>query len=316
MRQGTNCGCVAPICGRPDGRPARRLTRAPRGCPPSASHRWMRARTPPAACPATHAHDFLALFYLEHGDHALRVDGRDRRARPPGDAFVVAPGTVVAPAPVAGDAADRPGWMVFFPADAVDPAAAAPPGLLAHAPAAVAVRREPPRRRRSACTSRPTSGVRGSATSPASTPSCASRRDGYADAARAHLTLLLVQLGRLHSGRPRRAGGRAAARGGLRRHRRPLPRADLAARRRRRRRAHHRAPHHRRSAGAPAAPSSSGSPSAGCGRRGGCSPTPTSPSARSRIASGYREAGYFVRRFRAAHGVTPRGLAARRREPA
>ena len=63
------------------------------------------------------------LLYLERGDHVLRVDGHDR-ALTAGDVFVLAPGTAVAPGP----AEHLPGWMwlVFFPADAVDPAAAAP----------------------------------------------------------------------------------------------------------------------------------------------------------------------------------------------
>ena len=60
------------------------------------------------------------LIYVQDGDHTLRVDGRDR-ALTTGDAFVVAPGTVVAPARLPATA-DVRAWVVFFPADAVDPA--------------------------------------------------------------------------------------------------------------------------------------------------------------------------------------------------
>jgi len=65
------------------------------GLPAIRVDHWVRARPHPSQR-GTHAHDFLALFYLEQGHQVLRVDGRDV-AIATGDAFVVAPGAVVTP---------------------------------------------------------------------------------------------------------------------------------------------------------------------------------------------------------------------------
>ncbi|WP_243741930.1 AraC family transcriptional regulator [Actinomycetospora succinea] len=67
-----------------------------------------------------HAHDFLLLLLVERGTSTMRVDGRDVPLAP-GDVLVLAPGAVVAPH--AGHVEpDTEVWMVFFPADVVDPA--------------------------------------------------------------------------------------------------------------------------------------------------------------------------------------------------
>ncbi|GAA4552114.1 hypothetical protein GCM10023175_45250 [Pseudonocardia xishanensis] len=139
-----------------------------------------------------HAHDFLALFYVVSGTVHRRVDDRDWELGE-GDAFVVSPGAVVGPAEprVRADL-----WNVFFPAAAVDPAAAA---------ALVSWRGHP--------LLAPFVGeLRGGAQRiPVPEPERAAwlrtfaelqeeltaRRDGHVEAARAHLTLLLVRLGRL-----------------------------------------------------------------------------------------------------------------------
>jgi AraC-like DNA-binding protein len=128
------------------------------------------------------------------------------------------------------------------------------------------------------------------------------RRDGYADAARAHLTLLLVRLRRLH---PRPAEGidplLAAVLDVIEsRYREPISLRDVAD----------------------AVGLTPGHLTTVVGRRTGRTVAQWIAERRMRearrlladtelavaeIAShvGYREAGYFVRRFRAAHGVTP-----------
>ncbi len=165
------------------------------GLPAVSVERWAgphrRERSP---TPGAHAHDFLVLLYVEHGDDVLRVDDRDW-ALTAGDAFVIAPGAVVV-------ARDRHGnedgvtWAVLFPPDAVDPAAAASlaswsthpllsPFIGNHRGGGQRLR--VPSAERAAWLTHLTdldTELRG-------------RRDGYADAARAHLTLLLVRLGRL-----------------------------------------------------------------------------------------------------------------------
>ena len=165
------------------------------GLPAIRVDHWVRARPHPSQR-GTHAHDFLALIYLEHGEHVLRVDGRDV-ALAAGDTFIIAPGAVLAPSAGHDDTADTTGWMVFFPADAIDPAAAAPlvswrahpllsPFVGDHRGGAQRLHISPDER---ASWVGHLAGL---------DDELRGRRDGYADAARAHLTLLLVHLGRLH----------------------------------------------------------------------------------------------------------------------
>ena len=144
----------------------------------------------------------------------------------------------------------------------------------------------------------------GSGTWPASTPSCASRLDGYADAARAHLTLLLVHLGRLHWDAPAERGIEpllAAVFDVIEaRSHEPISLRDVAD----------------------AVGLTTGHLTTVVGRRTGRTVQQWITERRMREARrlladtdlavgeiahrvGYREAGYFVRRFRAAHGVPP-----------
>jgi AraC family transcriptional regulator, transcriptional activator of pobA len=66
-----------------------------------------------------HMHDFLVVVYAEQDGGRLRLD--DREYRPvAGDVFVVAPGQVVAIDEDAGSSV-ADGWAVFFPPDVVEP---------------------------------------------------------------------------------------------------------------------------------------------------------------------------------------------------
>ncbi|MCE3556136.1 AraC family transcriptional regulator [Pseudonocardia sp. RS11V-5] len=141
---------------------------------------------------SAHAHDFLLLLYVAQGTLVARVDGRERTVAA-GDAFVIAPGAVVTPRE---RAPDGDVWAVFFPPDAVDPAAAAPlvswRGHPLLAPF-VGNNRGGGQLLRVPAEDRP-AWLAHLADLDAE---LRLRRDGYADAARAHLTLLLVRLGRL-----------------------------------------------------------------------------------------------------------------------
>ena len=194
---------------------------------------------------------------------------------------------------------------MFFPADAVDPA---PPTSLVSwrthpllSPFVGSARGGAQRLHVPPADRRP-----GSATSPTSTPSCASRRDGYADAARAHLTLLLVQPRPPPAGtaRPRRRSSRCSPRCSTSiddRYHEPISLRDVAD----------------------AVGLTPGHLTTAIGRRTGRTVQQWITERRMREARrlladtdlavgrdratgvGYREAGYFVRRFRAAHGVPP-----------
>ena len=130
------------------------------------------------------------------------------------------------------------------------------------------------------------------------------RRDGYADAARAHLTLLLVQLGRLDPGIPAAPEVEPLLAAVLDlvddRYHEPISLRDVAD----------------------AVGLTPGHLTTAIGRRTGRTVQQWITERRMREARrlladtdltvgeiarrvGYREAGYFVRRFRAAHGVTP-----------
>jgi AraC family transcriptional regulator, transcriptional activator of pobA len=255
----------------------------------------------PPRVPGTHTHDFLVLLYLERGHHVVQVDGRDHGLAP-GDAFVIAPGATVNPdeshrAAVAGM------WMVFFPADAVDPSAAASlvswrthPLLSPFVgwPRGGAQRLHVPPTERAAWLRHLTD----------LDAELRDRRDGYADAARAHLALLLVHLGRLHPERPDAADVDPLLAAVLEviesRYREPISLRDVAD----------------------AVGLTPGHLTTVVGRRTGRTVQQWITERRMREARrlladtdlavveiavqvGYREAGYFVRRFRSAHGVTP-----------
>ncbi|MDD7927015.1 AraC family transcriptional regulator [Actinomycetospora chibensis] len=168
------------------------------GAPPVAVERWSDATARRAAVVGgAHAHDFLVLLHVERGRGPVRVDDRVWELED-GDVLVIAPGAVVAP-PEDRVSADALMWAVFFPADAVDPAGVAPlvswraHPLLAPFSGGRAGRfgggqrlRVPPDER---------SAWR--AELEALATELAQRREGVAEAVRAHLTLLLVRLGRL-----------------------------------------------------------------------------------------------------------------------
>ncbi|HEX6346674.1 AraC family transcriptional regulator [Umezawaea sp.] len=249
----------------------------------------------------THAHDFLVLFYVEQGDGVLRVDGRDWELAA-GDAFVIAPGAVVAPGRThpseRGEA-----WAVFFPVDAVDPTASASlvswrthpllsPFIGDHRGGGQRFRVPPGDRQ---AWSRHLADLDAEVTG---------RLDGYADAARAHLTLLLVRLGRLQVDLPGDPGVEPLVAAVFdvveNRYHEPISLRDVAD----------------------AVGLTTGHLTTVVGRRTGRTVQQWITERRMREARrlladtdltvgevarrvGYREAGYFVRRFRTAHGVTP-----------
>ena len=245
-----------------------------------------------------HAHGFLVLAYLEEGREEVRVDGRDWPLAA-GDLFVVAPGAVVVPTH-SGTART---WVVFFPADAVDPTAPEPlvswhshpllaPFVGHHGSGAQ--RLHVPLADRAAVLVHLT----------ALDAELRERRDGYADAARAHLTLLLVRLSRLHLDAPAELVVEPLVAAVFEiveaRYHEPISLRDVAD----------------------AVGLTTGHLTTVIGRRTGRTVQQWLTERRMREARrlladtdlavaaiaprvGYREAGYFVRRFRAAHGVTP-----------
>jgi AraC family transcriptional regulator, transcriptional activator of pobA len=272
------------------------------GLPAISVHRWKHPHDAlPVPVSGSHAHDFLVLLYLEEGDHVLRVDGRDRLLTT-GDAFVVAPGVVVTPTSSSDSGAARI-WVVFFPADAVDPAA----------PASLVSWRTHPLL--SPFVGSPRSGGQCLPVPPPDREAWLAhltdldaelrdRRDGYADAARAHLALLLVRLGRLQSGGPAAPEVEPLLAAVLDliddRFHEPISLRDVAD----------------------AVGLTPGHLTTAISRRTGRTVQQWITERRMREARrlladtdltvteiaprvGYREAGYFVRRFRTAHGVTP-----------
>lgn len=175
--------------------------RSPDGLDVSVAHRAggdAFAGLPAAGTPVAgpHAHDFLVLLLVEAGRAAMRVDDRELPLTP-GDAVVLAPGAVVAPHAGHVDPATDV-WMVYFPADVVDPATTgslvswrshpllAP--LVGHGRVGAQRFAVPDEER-----ARWREHVRALDTE------LRERRDGAAAAVRAHLTLLLVGLTRLEA---------------------------------------------------------------------------------------------------------------------
>ncbi len=249
----------------------------------------------------THAHDFLVLFYVESGEGVLRVDGQDWGLAA-GDVFVIAPGAVITPG---HDSQSETGetWAVFFPAEAVDPAVSASLVSWRTHPLLspfIGGNRGGGRRFRVP----PDDRAAWSALLTDLDAELGGRLDGYADATRAHLTLLLVRLGRLQVDLPGDAGVEPLLAAVFEvvenRYHEPISLRDVAD-----------------SVGL-----TTGHLTTVVGKRTGRTVQQWITERRMREARrlladtdlsigevahrvGYREAGYFVRRFRTAHGVTP-----------
>ena len=253
-----------------------------------------------------HVHDFLALTYVEQGEVRLRVDARTWSLRA-GDVVVIAPGTVVTPLDRPGDLGDPDTqmWTLFFPADLVDAdAPSSPLAWRAHPLLYPFTRGGRPGGERLHVP--PDDRPAWHAELTALAGELHDRRDGYAEAARAHVTLLLVRLGRLGTDVPADLRDRdetlvAAVFDALEaRFREPITARDVAA-------AVGRSPGHvttvvRRRTGR----------TVGRwvterrlqeARRLLASTDLTVTAVASRV--GYRDPGYFIRRFRAAHDLTP-----------
>jgi AraC family transcriptional regulator, transcriptional activator of pobA len=111
---------VAPVTGE-RGIPVYGVRRVP-GVPPVGVLRAHHGCTEPAGVvrPHPHAHDFLVIVYVERDGGSVRID--DREWRPvAGDVLVVAPGEVVRIGE-GGDLGATDGWAVYFPPDVVEPA--------------------------------------------------------------------------------------------------------------------------------------------------------------------------------------------------
>ncbi|MFC7531886.1 AraC family transcriptional regulator [Actinoplanes sp. GCM10030250] len=138
-----------------------------------------------------HAHDFLVLFYAERADSRFELDGRSWTVSD-GDLFVIAPGQVVRFTGASG-ASVEDGWVVWFPADVIRAAEAYPswrthPLLFPFARGA-----DRAQRLRVPAGERATWIERFAALD----DELRDRRDGYREAALAHLTLMLVAVSRL-----------------------------------------------------------------------------------------------------------------------
>jgi AraC family transcriptional regulator, transcriptional activator of pobA len=172
------------------GAPVYTYERAP-GVPPVGVMRFWGGHLPGGAEARehAHAHEFVVLAYVEHGGGSLRVDGREWTLAA-GDAFLIAPGELVTQGDV--DSAARV-WAAFFAVDAVGPETLltwqAHPLLFPFAGrAAGGIQRLcVPAGQRAAWLARML----------AIEAELGRRRDGYADAVLAHLTLLLVDVSRL-----------------------------------------------------------------------------------------------------------------------
>jgi len=144
--------------------------------------------------PGTHSHDFLALGYFEEDGGSLRSGDRLWAVKA-GDAFVIPPGEVQDPSGLA----EARGWAVFFPAEALAPSGS---GVF------LSWRSHPLLFPFVAGAEQPGGGARRLIVPPEERPSWSARlseldlelrerRDGYKEAALAHLTLLLVGVSRL-----------------------------------------------------------------------------------------------------------------------
>lgn len=167
------------------------------GAPPVRAVRFDGHELPPGepVPEHAHAHDFLVLTYFARGGGALRLQGRELRIRA-GDVHLIPPGVVVSATRDTTGLAEAQGWGVYFPPEVLAPNA---PGAFeswrAHpllfpfvgGVAGGAQRLNVPPAQRPAWTERMT----------ALMDELDRRRDGYREAALAHLTLVLVAVSRL-----------------------------------------------------------------------------------------------------------------------
>ncbi len=142
-----------------------------------------------------HTHDFLALMYFERGGGSLRLGERAWSVQA-GDAYVVAPGEVIGGGEGASGFREAEGWAVSFPPEALGLQA---PGVFlswrAHpllfpfveGAAGGAQRLKVPPEEQDLWSERFSTLAL----------ELSRRRDGYREAALAHLTLLLVEVSRL-----------------------------------------------------------------------------------------------------------------------
>ena len=145
--------------------------------------------------PGAHSHDYLALGYFERNGGSLRSGNRKWELRA-GDAFVVPPGEVID----SSGLAEAEGWAVFFPPEVLAPSGSG---------AFFAWRSHPLLFPFVASAERPGEGVARRLVVPEEERASWSarlaeldlelegRRDGYREAALAHLMLLLVGTSRL-----------------------------------------------------------------------------------------------------------------------
>jgi AraC family transcriptional regulator, transcriptional activator of pobA len=141
----------------------------------------------------THAHDFLVLFYAHRADGMVAIDGRPWKLTD-GHVFVIAPGQVVS----LTDPDHRvvtDGWAVAFPADVIRPGTSGVYSSWRAHPLLFPFARGVDRAQRFRIPETERSGwVERFATLDTE---LRTRRDGYQEAVLAHLTLLLVAVSRL-----------------------------------------------------------------------------------------------------------------------
>ncbi|MEO3747254.1 AraC family transcriptional regulator [Plantactinospora sp. B5E13] len=254
------------------------------------------------AAGGAHAHDFLVLFYARHAAGRVLIDRRTWTVSD-GDLFVVAPGQVVSFGDSHGEVV-ADGWVVWFPVDVVRPGMSGPYSSWRTHPLLFPFARGTDRaqRLRIPLADRPGWDERFAVLD----AELRARRDGHREAALAHLTLLLVAAARLSAGvadqfRSADEPLLAAVFDTIeRRYREPISLADVAAElaltaghlttvvRRKTGRTVQQWIAQRRMRQARLLLTETGLTVAAVSRR-----------------VGYPDVSYFIRRFRAEHGVTP-----------
>lgn len=181
--------------GRGDG-PAVATYETVPGVPPVGVMR-LSQEIPPGGPPPghAHAHDFLVLVYFERGGGSIWLGGRQSRIEA-GDIYVIAPGEVIRVGDDASGFTKAEGWGAFFPAEALEPES--PGSFLSwrshpllfpfvRGTAGGAQHLKVPDEDRTEWSER----------FAALDLELSQRKDGYREAVLAHLTLLLVEVGRL-----------------------------------------------------------------------------------------------------------------------